>query len=123
MEVRVLLVDDQEPFRTAAEAVVDATPGFVLVGAVASGEEAVEAAARLRPDVVLMDVVLPGIDGLTATRRLVDDGRPVTVVLLSTYDLAEHDAAVRASGAAAFVPKSAFGPDVLTGLLPATSRG
>lgn len=121
MDLRVLVVDDQEPFRTAAAAVVDATPGFVLVGAVASGEEAVGAAARLRPDVVLMDLVLPGIDGLTATRRIVDDGPSVTVVLLSTYDVTEHDAAVQASGALGFVAKSAFGPDVLTGL-PSTAR-
>ena len=121
MAVRVLVVDDQEPFRVAADAVVDATPGFVLVGEVASGEAAVEAAARLRPDVVLMDVVLPGIDGLTATRQIVSDAPSVAVVLLSTYDLAEHGPAVQASGAVAFVPKSAFGPDVLTGLLPTVS--
>ena len=36
-DVRVLVVDDQEPFRRAMAAVVEETDGFVVVGAVASG--------------------------------------------------------------------------------------
>jgi DNA-binding NarL/FixJ family response regulator len=122
VDVRVLVVDDQEPFRAAAEAVVDTTPGFLLVGAVATGEQAVEAAATLRPGLVLMDVVLPGIDGLSAAKQIRSAAPSVTVVLLSTYDLADHGSAVEASGAAAFVPKSAFGPDVLTALLAPPSN-
>ena len=69
-EVRVLIVDDQEPFRRAMGAVVDATDGFVVVGSATSGEESLTAAAELRPDLVLMDINLPGIDGIEAARRL-----------------------------------------------------
>ena len=51
--VRVLVVDDQTPFRDAARAVLRATPGFEVVGEAASGEEAVALAgaarARRRP--------------------------------------------------------------------------
>ena len=83
-EIRVLVVDDQEPFRRAMAAVVDETHGFVVVGSVASGEESLQAASELRPDLVLMDVHLPGIDGVEASRRLTAaPGGPV-VVLLST---------------------------------------
>ena len=80
-EVRVLIVDDQEPFRRAMAAVVEETDGFVVVGSATTGEESLAAAAELRPDLVLMDVNLPGIDGIEATRRLVAEpdapgGRP-----------------------------------------------
>jgi DNA-binding NarL/FixJ family response regulator len=113
-DVRVLVVDDQEPFRVAMAAVVEATDGFAVVGAVASGEDSVVAARDLAPDLVLMDVNLPGIDGVEATRRIRAepraDGTPV-VVLLSTYDEDEFDAV--GCGAAAYVPKGAFGPDRL----------
>ena len=68
--VRVLLVDDQDPFLRAMAAVVEETPGFEVVGRAVSGEEALDLAATLLPDLVLMDVNLPGIDGLEATRRL-----------------------------------------------------
>jgi CheY-like chemotaxis protein len=112
-DVRVLVVDDQEPFRHAMAAVVEETDGFVEVGAAASGEESVIAASRLRPDLVLMDVNLPGIDGVEATRRLLSSNRPPVVLLLSTYDQDAGEDFVVESGAAAYVTKSAFGPDRL----------
>ena len=111
-DVRVLVVDDQEAFRRAMTAVVDETDGFVVAGSAASGEDALESAAAVRPDLVLMDVHLPGIDGLEASRRLTQGGSGSVVVLLSTYD--EDQVEVAGSGAAAYVPKAAFGPDRLT---------
>src|SRR5438128_2279923 len=64
--VRVLIVDDQEPFRLAARMVVEATDGFEVVGESETGEASIEAAQDLDPDLVLMDVNLPGINGLEA---------------------------------------------------------
>ncbi|MEQ6902658.1 response regulator transcription factor [Nocardioides sp. YIM 152588] len=111
--VRVLIVDDQEPYRAAMAAVVDATPGFELVGSAVSGEQSLAAAAALGPELVLMDVNLPGIDGVEATRRLLSGaaGAAPVVVLLSTYDEDQVDAA--GCGASAYIPKGAFGPDRL----------
>jgi CheY-like chemotaxis protein len=111
-EVRVLIVDDQEPFRRAMAAVVAETDGFVVVGSASSGEESLRMATTLRPDLVLMDVRLPGIDGIEATRRLTGTPGGPVVVLLSTYDQDQVDLA--GSGAAAFVAKAAFGPDLLS---------
>ncbi len=104
----MLVVDDQDPFRRAMSAVVDATEGFAVVGAVASGEESVAAAAELRPDLVLMDVNLPGIDGIEAARRIRQGAPAPVVVLLSTYD--EDDFDLSGCGAAAYISKSALSP-------------
>jgi DNA-binding NarL/FixJ family response regulator len=111
--VRVLVVDDQAPFRRAMRSVVEETDGFEVVGEVESGEDSLEAAARLSPDLVLMDVNLPGIDGLEATRRLLAGDAPPVVLLLSTYDDEAGEGFVAESGAAGYVTKSAFGPDRL----------
>jgi DNA-binding NarL/FixJ family response regulator len=119
-EVRVLVVDDQEPFRRAMAAVVGATDGFVVVGATTTGEESLTAVAELAPDLVLMDVNLPGIDGIEATRRLHAGGDGPVVVLLSTYDEDQVDAA--GCGAASYIPKAAFGPDRLTAAWVGASR-
>jgi DNA-binding NarL/FixJ family response regulator len=59
MAVRVLIVDDQEPFRQAARMVVDITEGFEVVGEAETGEDSVRMAGELQPDLVLMDVNLP----------------------------------------------------------------
>lgn len=111
-DVRILIVDDQEPFRRAMAAVVDVTEGFVVVGVATTGEESLEAAAETSPDLVLMDVNLPGIDGVEASSRLTAvPGGPV-VFLLSTYDEDQLDAS--GCGAATYIPKGAFGPDRLS---------
>jgi DNA-binding NarL/FixJ family response regulator len=111
--VRVLIVDDQVPFRRAAQAVVESTDTFVVVGTAATAEDALIIVAELEPDLVLMDVNLPGIDGMEASRRLRASHPQVSVILLSSYDEAEFADLSCDCGAAAYVPKSAFGPDRL----------
>jgi DNA-binding NarL/FixJ family response regulator len=111
-EVRVLIVDDQETYRRAMGAVVDATDGFVVVGSATTGEESLTAAAELRPDLVLMDINLPGIDGIEAAKRLSARPDGPVVVLLSTYD--EDQFELSDCGATAYVAKAAFGPDRLS---------
>jgi len=114
MTVRVLIVDDQEPFRMAAKMVVELTDGFEVVGEAETGEASVEMASDLSPDLVLMDVNLPGINGLEATRQiLAGQTSPVVVLLLSTYEEEEYAPRAAECGAAAYIPKSAFGPDRL----------
>jgi DNA-binding NarL/FixJ family response regulator len=124
MAVRVLIVDDQEPFRQAARAVVELTDGFEVAGEAETGEEAVDLARELEPDLVLMDVNLPGIDGLEATRRILNGsaGR-VVVLMVSTYEADEYAPRAAEAGAAAYIPKSEFEPDRLSEAWAAAERG
>jgi DNA-binding NarL/FixJ family response regulator len=103
MTVRVLIVDDQEPFRAVARTVVEMTDGFEVVGEAENGEDSVTSAHELNPDLVLMDVNLPGINGLEATRQILADhanGKPVVVLVLSTYEAARSRARLSVAGGA-----------------------
>jgi two-component system invasion response regulator UvrY len=111
--VPVLIVDDQAPFRRAARAVIAATDGFIVVGEAESGEEAVEMADTLQPRLVLMDINLPGINGIEATRRITSAYPDAVVVLLSSYQAADLPADSKSCGAAAYVHKEDFGPEVI----------
>src|SRR5438046_2139622 len=113
MATRVLIVDDQEPFRMAARMVVEATEGFEVAGEAETGEDSVRMAHELNPDLVLMDVNLPGINGLEATRQILDGTDRVVILLLSTCEAAEYAPRAAGCGAAAYIPKSEFSPDRL----------
>jgi DNA-binding NarL/FixJ family response regulator len=113
MATRVLIVDDQEPFRLAARMVVEATEGFEAVGEAETGEDGVRLARELNPDLVLMDVNLPGINGLEATRQILSSTDRVVILLLSTYEADENAPRAAECGAAAYIPKSEFSPDRL----------
>ncbi|MDP9295865.1 MAG: response regulator transcription factor [Actinomycetota bacterium] len=124
MTVRVLIVDDQEPFRLAARMVVEATDGFEVVGESETGEDSVTKAEELDPDLVLMDVNLPGINGLDATRKiLADSDNRIVILLLSTYEEAEYAPRAAECGAAAYIPKAVFGPDRLESAWEAAKAG
>ncbi len=112
--VRVLIVDDQEPFRSAARMVVEMSDGFEVAGEAESGEHGVELAAQLQPDLVLMDVYLPGIDGLEATRRITGTDHSPRVLVMSTHESEEFAEAAIGAGAIAFIAKSQFGMDELS---------
>jgi DNA-binding NarL/FixJ family response regulator len=109
----VLVVDDQEPFRLAAAAVVAATDGFQLVGSAVSGEASLAAVEELRPDLVLMDIHLPGIDGVESTRQIRQRQPGVRVLLLSSHDT--YDDAGKC-GALGYLPKRILNPSRLQGV-------
>ena len=112
-DVRVLIVDDQTPFREASRMVVEMTDGFELVGEAENGEQAVDLTASLKPELVLMDVQMPGIDGLEATRRIMTLEDPPHVLVMSTHESGNYDQPALDAGAFRFLPKSSFGMDEL----------
>jgi DNA-binding NarL/FixJ family response regulator len=121
--IRVLIVDDQAPFRLAARMVVDATPGFEVVGEAETGEASVDMARELEPDLVLLDVNLPGINGVEACRRILANSASTRVILVSTYEQDEYAPRAKEAGAIAYISKSTFGPDRLIDAWEAARAG
>ncbi|WP_345802970.1 response regulator transcription factor [Microbacterium sp. AZCO] len=105
--VRILLVDDQALIRVGFRMMLDAEPGFAVVGEAADGAQAVADVDRLRPDVVLMDVRMPGMDGIAATAEIVRRSPSCRVLVLTTFDLDEYAFGAIRAGAAGFLLKDA----------------
>lgn len=108
--MRVMVVDDQRPFRVAAAAVLARMVDFELVGQAETGEDALVAAVTLRPDLVLMDVRLPGISGIEAAGLVAAGldaaGLPAPVVVLcSTYARDDLPFELDAPGVAGYLHK------------------
>ena len=81
---------------------------------VLSAEGALDRLHQNRPDLILLDFRLPGINGLDATRQILDGSDRQVILLLSTYEEEEYAPRAAECGAAAYIPKSAFGPDRLS---------
>ncbi len=114
--VSVLIADDQEHFREAARAVIGATAGFEVVGEVDSARLALKRVISLSPDLVVMDIKLGGIDGIQVAKRISELCPGTVTFLVSTYRVTDLPADARSSGAAAYIHKEQFGPQVLSEL-------
>lgn len=113
MTVRVLIVDDQPPFRVAANLVFDLIDEFEVVGEATSAEDALEQVTALEPDLVVMDINLPGMSGIEATRHLVAEHPGTFVLLVSTYQVDDLPAGAESSGALAYVHKEHLDSDLV----------
>jgi chemotaxis response regulator CheB len=55
--IRVLVVDDFEPFRQFLSITLQNQPDLQIIGEVSDGLEAVQRAEELQPDLILLDIV------------------------------------------------------------------
>jgi len=104
--VRVLIVDDFEPFRKMLRFVLDLEGDVEVVGEVSSAQGGVRAAATLHPDVVVLDCVLPDIVGPDAVRRVHDAEPHARILACSAIEQFDGGEALLASGADEFLDKS-----------------
>jgi DNA-binding NarL/FixJ family response regulator len=119
--IRVLIVDDHAVLRSGLEQLLGGEPDLEVVGAAASGAEAIELARELRPDVVLMDLQMPGVDGVSATREIVGE-ELADVLVLTSYSDAERIIGALDAGAMGYLLKDAEPDEVLRGIR-AVARG
>src|SRR6266516_4521118 len=85
ISLRVLIVDDHEPFRTMARSLLEGA-GYVISGEAADAAEALAAVVADAPDAVLLDVQLPDRDGFSVAIALMAMGGGPAVVLISSRD-------------------------------------
>ncbi len=81
--IRILIADDHPIFRDGLRKLLEAEPGFQIVGEAADGEEALTLVHRLHPDVLLLDVTMPKLPGLATLKELADAGHPTRAILLT----------------------------------------
>ena len=68
--VRVLVVEDFEPFRRFVCSTVGDSSELQVICEVSDGLEAVQKAKELQPDLILLDIGLPNLNGIEVARQI-----------------------------------------------------
>jgi DNA-binding NarL/FixJ family response regulator len=105
-DIRVLVVDDFEPFRDFVSSTLKKLPEVRIIGEVSDGMEAVEKAQELRPDLILLDIGLPALNGIETARRIRELSPRSKILFVSASDSKEMVEAALRLGAHGYVLKS-----------------
>jgi two-component system response regulator MprA len=101
--VRILVVEDERPFRDALERVLR-TDGYEVELA-GDGQAALRALSVRPPDAIVLDVILPELDGIEVCRRLRTAGDRVPVLMVTALDAVEDRVAGLDAGADDYLVK------------------
>jgi two-component system, NtrC family, response regulator AtoC len=82
--IRIVIADDHQILRAGLKSVLQAEPGFAVVGEAGDGAEAVRLARALKPDVLLIDLAMPGTPGMETLAELAAGPTPVRAIVFTT---------------------------------------
>src|SRR5260370_277026 len=86
MELRAVLVDDEQLARDELGYLLGQVGGVEVIGQAGNGVEALTAIDRLQPDVVFLDVQMPGLTGFEVARRLLDRQASSHIIFVTAFD-------------------------------------
>jgi DNA-binding NarL/FixJ family response regulator len=115
LTIRILVVEDSEPFRKFICATLGRRPEFQIVE-VTDGLEAVRNAEELQPDLVLLDIGLPSLNGIEAARRIRKLAGERKILFLSQESSFDVVQAALGTGAQGYIVKTDAGSELLDGV-------
>src|SRR5262245_53836335 len=86
MDLRAVLVDDEQLARDELGYLLGRVGGVEILGFAGNGVEALTTIGRLRPDLVFLDVRMPGLTGFEVARRMLDAGAASQIIFVTAYD-------------------------------------
>ena len=111
--VRVLVVDDYEPFRRFVCSTLRKISELQIVGEASDGLEAVRKAEELQPDLIVLDIGLPTLNGIEVIRRLPKLCPKCKILVLSQQSSVDVMQEVLSLGSLGYVVKAHAGSELL----------
>jgi two-component system NarL family response regulator len=103
--IRILLVEDHQMVRQGLVALLSASEGIEVIGAVGDGLEAISQFRKTTPDITLIDLQLPKLSGVETIRRIRADFPQARFIVLTTFDGDEDIYRALQAGARAYLLK------------------
>jgi two-component system LytT family response regulator/two-component system response regulator LytT len=86
MDLRAIVVDDEELAREELCFQLERVGGVEVVAQAGNGDDAMRVIVDNEPDLVLLDVQMPGLTGFEVARRLVDQDVDAHIVFVTAFD-------------------------------------
>jgi two-component system response regulator LytT len=86
MDLRTVLVDDEQLARDELSYLLSQIDGIEVVGQAGDGVEALATIKRVQPDVVFLDIQMPGLTGFEVARRMIDDQLSSHIIFVTAFD-------------------------------------
>jgi len=84
--IRVVVIDDNEPFRDALVHLLTLDGSIDVVGVGTDGSWLMPLCEELRPDVALVDLMMPVLDGALATSELKERFPEIGIIVFSVFN-------------------------------------
>jgi DNA-binding NarL/FixJ family response regulator len=120
--IRIVVADDHALFRDGLCRLLQAQPGFEIVGQTGKGSEVPALVMDLAPDLLLLDLAMPGMTGLEVLRALESSGSKVRAIVLTAQAASDQVLEALRLGARGLVLKEAA-TDVLLKCMRAVMSG
>jgi DNA-binding NarL/FixJ family response regulator len=114
--VRVLIVDDFDPWRTFVIQHLNDHPHFRTLGCASDGLEGLQKAEELQPDLILLDISLPKLNGIDLARKVRKLVPKAKILFLSSSADPDVVRAAFCAGGAGYILKSDAGGALLPGM-------
>ena len=88
MEIRCLVVDDEQPAVEELAFLLSELPDVTVVGEANSANEAVEKISALKPDLVFLDINMPGHTGFHVIESCAESTHVPLFIFCTAYDKA-----------------------------------
>jgi response regulator NasT len=119
--VRVLIVEDDPSARAMIRQTIELMDGYVPIGEVSDGLDAIHMTRTLQPDVILMDIKIPTLSGLEASRRI-SDLCPTPIVVISAFETSDLIQEATEAGVGAYLIKPISSKDMERAMAVAMAR-
>ena len=82
-KIGILIADDHPIFREGLRRVLEAKPGYRVLGEAADGEQTLKLARQLKAKILLLDIRMPKLSGLEVLRELKALAIPIRTLVLT----------------------------------------
>jgi DNA-binding NarL/FixJ family response regulator len=113
---RVVLADDHNLVRAGVRTILEAQPGFDVVGEAAGGLEALKTLERTTADVLVLDLSMPDMDGFDTLARVKAEHPSIKVLVLTMHTDAEYVARALRQGADGYLLKDSAVNDLVAAI-------